>query len=128
MSSDQNRVGVRVPVHRLLQTSREILLKRSVLDDRNSEGVVEAQHTLTPAARDSLDLFNVADLEAAIGTFFALDQQGHQHGPLRMGVDAAERTAFKRREEKRGTVRRLQREGLADVLALGGRILRSGPL
>lgn len=104
MSSDQNRVGVGVPVHRLLQTSCEILLERSVLNNRDPEGVVEAQHTLTPAARDSLDLFNVADLEAAIGTLLTLDQQSHQHGPLRMGVNAAEGAAFKRRKEKRGTV------------------------
>lgn len=128
MSSHQNRVGVRVLVHRLFQTFREILLKWSVLNNWNSECVVEAQHTLTPTTRNSLDLFNVANLEAAIRTLLALDQEGHQHGPLRVGVNGAESSTFKCRKEQGRAVRRLQCEGLADVLALGGRVLRSRPL
>lgn len=128
MSSHQDSVGVRILVHGLLQASREILLERSVLDDRNLEGVEEAQHALPLASRNTLDLLNVADLEASVGTLLALDQERHQHGPLRVRVDAAASTTLKSSKEQWSACGRLQFEGLADVLAVGRRVLGSREL
>jgi hypothetical protein len=128
MSPDQDGVGVRVLVHGLLQASGEILLECSVLDDRNLKCVEEAQHALALASRNTLDLLNVADLEASIWTLLALDQERHQNGPLGVRVNAAAGTTLESSKEQRSACGRLQFEGLADVLAVGRRVLGSREL
>lgn len=128
MSPDQNSIGVRIFLHRLLQASRQVFLERSVLDNRDTERIVEAQHALPPATWDALDLLDVVNLKASSRALHPLDQERHQHCPLRVRVDGAEGSALKRSQEQRGAVGGLQRERLADVFALRGRVLGRGPL
>lgn len=101
MSTNQHRVGIRVLVHGGLQTSGQVLLEGRVLDNGNAQRIEEAQHALALAARNPLDLLDVANLKAGIGTLLPLHQQRHQDGPLRVGVDAAAGALFKSGEEQR---------------------------
>lgn len=126
VSLHQNRTSVGVLSHGLLQALGEILLMGRVLDDGNPEGVEEAQHALTLATRNTLDLLDIADLEAAAGSLFALDQERHQNRPLRMSVDAATGASFKGCEEERRACGGFQAERLADILAIGWRVFGSG--
>lgn len=128
MSLHQNGIGVRILIHRLFQAPRKILLEGRILDDGDAKRIVESQHTLPPAARDTLDLLDVVDLETPTRTLLTFDQERHQNRPLRVGVDGAEGTPLERSQEQRGAVGGLQCERLADVLALRGGILGSGPL
>lgn len=128
MSANKDGVGVRVLVHSRLQTTGQILLECRVLDNGNAEGVVVSQHTLPLTTGDALDLLNGADLEAGIGTLLALHQQGHQDGPLRVGVNTAASTMFKRRQEERSAGGRVQFQRTTDIVALLCGVLFGGPL
>lgn len=97
-----------------------------VFDDGNPKGVEEAQHALTLATRNALDLLDVADLEAAARALFALNEERHQNRPLRMGVDAATGASFKGREKEGRACGWFQAERLADILAIRWRVLGRG--
>lgn len=128
MSSHKHRVGVRVLLHGRLQTTGQILLEGSILNDRDAESVVVPQHTLALATGNALDLLDGADLEAGIGTFLALHQQGHQDGPLGVSMDTAASTVLKGRQEERSAGRGVQLEGTANIVALLGWVFLGGPL
>ena len=128
MSSHQNCVRIWILLHCLFQFLREILLKSRVLNNGDPERIVETQHTLTPATRNSLDLFNVANLEAAIRTLLTLNQESHQDSPLRVGVNRADSSSLKCSKKQGRAIRRFQCEGLAEVPAFGGRVLGGRPL
>jgi hypothetical protein len=91
MSTNKNGVRVGVLVHGLLEVLGEVLLVGCVLDDGDAQGVVVAEvpGPLEPAA-ETLDLLNVIDLEQAVlARGLPLQQQRHEHRPLRVRVDAA---------------------------------------
>lgn len=82
MSPYQNRIGIGILVHCLFQALRKILFKRGVLNNGDSQGIVETEHAFALAPGDTLDLLDVADLEVGVFTVVALDEQRHQHRPL----------------------------------------------
>lgn len=128
MSPHKHRVGVGILLHSLFQTSSEVFLEGSILNDGDLEGVKETQHALALAPRDTLDLFNVANLELTVRALLALDQERYQHCPLRVCVDAAACAALKGSQEERRTGGGFQVERLADVFAIGRRVFGSGIL
>lgn len=99
MSPHKHCIGVGILLHSLFQTSSEVFLEGSILNDGDLEGVKETQHALALTTRDTLDLFNVANLELTVRALLALDQERYQHCPLRVCVDAAARAALKRSQE-----------------------------
>ena len=101
MSSDKHGVRVRILIHGLLEALSQVLFERGVLDDRDRQGIVKAQHSgLVSATRDAFDLLNLADLEAGVFAMQFLDQKRDQHGPLAVSVDGASGTPLKRCEEQ----------------------------
>lgn len=65
MPAHQDRVRVRVLIHRRFQTARQILLVRGVFDNGHGERVVIAEHAgLGSAAGEAFDLFDLRYLEA----------------------------------------------------------------
>lgn len=128
MSPHQNRIRIRILIHRRLQLLRKILLKRRILNNRNPQGIMEPEHALSPTARNPLNLLDVADLKAAIGALLALNQQRHEYSPLRVRVDGAQGPALEGGEEQRRAVGGLEGEGLADVFAFCWGVFRGGPL
>lgn len=125
MSPHKHRISVGVFFHCLFQASREVFLEGGILDDGDLEGIKETQHALALTPWDTLDLLNVANLEHTAGALLPFDQEGDQHGPLRVGVDAAASTLIKGGQEERRASRGLQIEGLANILAIGRRVLGS---
>lgn len=123
VSPHKDSIGVRVFLHRLLQASREVFLKRGVIDDRDAKSIVESHHALALATGDTLDLLNVANFKAGVRALFALNQEGHQDRPLRMSVDTAASPALKSGKEQWRACRGLQVERLANVFAIGRRVL-----
>lgn len=128
VSPDQHRIGVRILLHGGFQTAGQVLLEGSVLNDRDAESVVVSQHTLTLTTRDTLDLLDGANLKAGIGALLTLHQQGHQDGPLGVGVDTAASTVLESREEQRSAGGGVQLQGAANIVALFSGILLGGPL
>ena len=128
MSSDKHRIGIRVFVHRSLQTTGQVLFKGSVIDDGNAESVMVSKHALALAAGNALDLLDIANLKGRVGPLFALHQQSHQDRPLGVRVDAAACSLLKGCQEQRGTGGGVQLERSADIIAGFGRVLCSGPL
>lgn len=127
MSPDEHSICVRVLVHRSLQATGQVFLECGVFNDGNAEGIEESKHTLSFAAGNTLDLLNVVDLEASVGALLPLHQQSHQNRPLRVGMDAAASSLLEGCEEQWGTGGGVELEGLADVVAVRGRILGGGP-
>ena len=77
---------------------------RRVLDDGYAQTIVVAQVALLPPAFwYALDLFNLLNLEACVFSKVALDEEGDEDGPLRVGVDAAAGAAFKGGHEEGST-------------------------
>lgn len=67
MSPHQHRIRIRIPIHRYLQTRRQVLLVRGVFDDRHRELVEVSEHALLAfAAGDTFDLLDLLDLEACV--------------------------------------------------------------
>lgn len=95
MSADKHGICVGVFVHSSLQTTGQVLLEGSVLNDGDLQGIEEPKHTLALATGDTLDLLNVVDLEASIWATRLLHQQGHENSPLRVRVDATSSTLLK---------------------------------
>ncbi|KAF3389624.1 hypothetical protein F1880_004227 [Penicillium rolfsii] len=83
----------------MIKTTGQVLLKGSVLYDRDAESIIISQHALALATGNALDLLNSADLEASIGTFLTFNQQGHEDGPLGVSVDTAASAVLKGRQE-----------------------------
>ena len=109
VTADEYGIGVGVLVHGLLEELREVLLVGGVLDDGNAEGVVVAEvPLLSGPAAETLDLLDVVDLEEPItARALPLEQQRHQHGPLRVRVDTAAGAAPREgRQEQRCALRR----------------------
>lgn len=126
MSADEDSVCIGVLVHCFLQTTGEIFLESGILDDRDPQGVVVSEHALSSALWNSLDLLNVADLEASVFALFAFDEESHQDGPLRVGVDASSGGTVEGRQEKWCAGRRVKIQWLPDVLAGGRGVLWRG--
>lgn len=129
MSPNKDGIGVRVLLHGLLEELGEVLLMRSVLDDRNAQRIVVVQVALLlVAAAEPLDLLNVVDLEDLIlfGTL-ALQDQGHQHRPVRVGVDAAPGSALGEGGHEKGCALRgpASRRLVQVDAVLGVRLLRN---
>jgi hypothetical protein len=74
VSANKYGICVGVFVHGRLQATGEILLKGSVLDDRNLQSIKESEHTLALTTRNTFDLLNVVDLKASIRAFLSLYQ------------------------------------------------------
>lgn len=128
MSPHEHRIGVGVLVHRCLQTFRQVLLVWGVLNDRDAQSVVVVQVALALATRNTLDLLDVAHLEACFRAHLPFNQQGDQDCPLRVSVNTTASTLLKGREEQRGAGGWLQCEGLADIVAVFGGVFLGGPL
>ena len=97
MSPDENSVSVRILVHRDFELFSQIFFERCILDDWDTQCIVEAQHArLIAATRDCLDLLNVADLEQAVLAMQFLDQQRDKDCPLTVRVNRACGTPLKR--------------------------------
>lgn len=63
---------------------------RRVLDNRDAQPLKVAEIALfTPALWNSLDLLNLFDLKASVAAKVALDEEGDENGPLRVGVNTA---------------------------------------
>ncbi|KAH0550920.1 hypothetical protein GP486_007716 [Trichoglossum hirsutum] len=61
----------------------EVCSPRSILDDRDAQGIKVAQITRFPSTlRDPFDLLECADFKAPIGALFPFDEESHQHRPL----------------------------------------------
>ena len=99
----ENSASVRMLLHFLLKTTRQVLFERRVLDDRYPQSIMIAEHTLTFPRWNAFDLLDSADLEASRRAKLSLDQKGHQHRPLRVSVDAAASALLERREKEWGT-------------------------
>lgn len=99
MSSDKNRIGIRVLIHRSFQTSRQVFLERSIFDNGNPQCIRIPQHSLILTFRYALDLLDMVDFEAIGVAAPSLDQEGHKDGPLGMGMDAAVRAAIEGSKE-----------------------------
>lgn len=128
MSPHEHRIGVGIFVHRCLQTFRQVLLVRGVLNDRNAQSIVIIQVAFALAAGDTLDLLDVANLEACVRAHLPFHQQGDQNRPLRVSVNAAAGALLKGREEQWGASGWFQCEGFADIVAVFGGVLLGGPL
>jgi hypothetical protein len=103
MPLDQNRIAIRVLLHRRLQTLPQILFVRRVLDNRYPQAIIVAQIALLAATfGDAFDLLNLFDFEARVQAKVALDDESHEDSPLRVGVDAAAGAALEGGEEERG--------------------------
>jgi hypothetical protein len=103
MPLDQNRIAIRILLHRRLQTLPKILLVRRVLDNRYPQAIIVAQVALLAATfGDAFDLLDFFDFEARIRAEVALDDEGYEDGPLRVCVNAAACAAFECGEEERG--------------------------
>jgi hypothetical protein len=103
MPLDQNRIAIRILLHRRLQTLPQILLVRRVLNDWYPQAIIVAQVTLLATTfGDAFDLLDLFDFKARVGTEVALDDEGHEDGPLRVRVDAAACAALEGGEEERG--------------------------
>lgn len=130
MPADEDSIRIRVLVHGLLEELGEVLLMGRVLDDGDAQRVVVAQVPgLLEAAAEALDLLDVVDLEDLVVTApLRLEQQRHQHGPLRVRVDAAPGAAPREgREEQRGALRGLavrRRAHVRPVLEVGLLLLK----
>lgn len=122
MSPHQHSVCVWVGIHRLLQAFSEILLERGVVNDRNPQRVVVAVIPFALSLGDAFDLLDIADLKVALLAEVALDQQCHQHCPLRVGVNTAAGALVKGGKEERGAIGGLQIERLANVFPRRWRI------
>lgn len=124
MSADEDSISVRVLVHGFLEELGEVLLVGRVLDDGDAQRVVVAEvPRLLEAAAEALDLLDVVDLEHLAVSALGLEQQRHQHRPLRVRVDAAPGAAPREgREEQRGALRGLavrRRAHVRPVLEVG---------
>lgn len=128
MSPNKHCICIGILVHRSLQTTSEVLLKGSVIDDWNTQGVMISVVALSTAFWNTLDLLNVVDLKACIGALLALDQQGDEHCPLGVCMDTASSAMFERCQEKWSAVGGFQLQRLANVIAFCGRVLCSRPL
>jgi hypothetical protein len=74
MPPDQNRISIRVLPHRPLQPRRQILLKRRILNNRHHQRIMKSESPLLPfTSGNSLDLLDVADLEAGVRAVQFLD-------------------------------------------------------
>jgi hypothetical protein len=103
MPLHQNRIRIRIPLHRLLQTLSQILLMRRILNDRYPQAIKVSQiPRFTPSFRYPFYLLDFLDFEARVGTKVALDEKGDKHGPLRVRVDAAAGAAVEGGEEEGG--------------------------
>ena len=72
-----------------------------VLDNRYPKAIIVAQIALLATALgDAFDLLDLLDLEACVAARIAFDEEGHEHGPLRVRVDAAAGAAFEGGEEE----------------------------
>ena len=107
MPPDENGRRIRVVLHGLGHSVREILLVRRVLDDGHRECIEEPQRLSVPANPHALDHLLVRDLER-LGV--AGEQKGQEHcgeymasgrtvrprhtSMLRVGVDAGSGVAF----------------------------------
>lgn len=128
MAAYKDGISVGVLVHGRFETTSQVLLEGGILNNRDAQSVVIAKHALTLAARNPLDLLDIADLKACVRALLPLYQKSHQDCPLRVCVDAASRTVLERSEEQRCTGGRVELEGLADVVTVFGGVLLSGPL
>lgn len=76
---------------------------RRVLNNRYPQTIKVSQiPLLAPPLWYTLDLLNFLNLEACGGTKVAFDKEGHEHGPLRVRVDAAAGAAVEGGEEEGG--------------------------
>lgn len=125
MPADQHRIGIWILFHCLLETFREILLERRVVDDGDPERVVIPEHAFARAPRNALDLLNVADFKVPTRTKLALDKKGHQDSPLRVGVNAAAGAAVEGGQEQGRAGRGFQILGFANIVSRRRRILWS---
>lgn len=128
VSPHEHRISIRVLVHRSLQTAGQVLFERSIIDDRDAQGIVVSKHTLALTLGDTLDLFDVVDLKASIGALFPLNQQGDQDSPLRVGMDAATRAMLKGSEEQRRASGWVEVERFANIGTITGGVLGGWPL
>lgn len=125
--TDEDGIRIRVLVHGLLEKLGQVLLVGGVLDNGDAEGVVVPQIALLAVPLpESLDLLDVVDLEelgVAAGRCRRLEDEGDEHGPVRVGVDAAAGAALgKGGEEERRALRRLVEGRRAQV----GAVLEGG--
>ncbi len=108
VSADEDSIRIGMLVHGLLEELGKVLLVSRVLDDGDAQRVVvaEVSRLLEPAA-EALDLLDVVDLEHLVtARALRLEQQRHEHRPLRVGVNAASGPApGEGGEEQRGALR-----------------------
>lgn len=128
MPPNKHCVRVGILVHGRLQTAGQVFLEGSVVDDWDTEGVVVPVVALSATFGNTLDLLDVVDLEACIGTLLSLDQQCDQHRPLGVCMNAASSAMLKSSQKQRGAVGGLQLERLANIIALGRGVLGGWPL
>lgn len=94
MSSYQDRICVRILVHGSLQALGQILFKRSILDDWNSQSIMISQVAgLLKAFTEAFDLLNVVDLEHAC-VWLAFEEERDEDSPLGMRMNATARISF----------------------------------
>jgi hypothetical protein len=102
MSPNQDGVRIGILLHSRLQALPQILFVRRVIDDGYPQTVVVAEVALLSSAfRYAFDLLNFFNLEACVAAEIALDEEGHEDGPLRVRVNAAASAAFEGGEEER---------------------------
>jgi len=127
MSPNEYCISIGILLHSFLQPLGQILLERRILNDGNAQRIVKAQHPFAWAFGDAFDLLNITDLEARILSVQLLNQQGHQNGPLGMGMYGTQGATLKSCKEQWCAGRRLEIQGLSDVLPCFGRILGCWP-
>lgn len=104
MSPNEDGVRIWVFLHGFLEELGEVLLMRGVLDDRDTQSIMIVQVALLLVApAEALDLLNIVDLESLV-LFGALafQDQGHQHGPVGVRVDAAPGSALGESSHEKG--------------------------
>lgn len=99
MTTNQHRISIRVGIDGSLKPFGKVLLERGVFNNRNSQRIVIVVHSLSFSFGNTLNLLDIADLEVALLSVFALHQQCHKHSPLRVCMDAASGPALECREE-----------------------------
>lgn len=121
MSANEDGIRVGILIHGLLEKLGQILLVGSVFNhgDAQSVVVVEVARLLEPATK-ALDLLDVVDLKhLVVSGALGLEEQRHQHGPVRVRVDAAAGAALgEGGQEERRALRGPAPRGRAQVDAV----------
>lgn len=130
MPPHKHSIRIRILVHSGLQKLCKILLMRGVLNDGNAQRIMISQVArLGEALAKALDLLNVVNLKHFIlaGTL-GFKKQRHEHGPLRVRVDAAAGVAARKgcEEERRALAGLVAGRGAQVGAVLKGWILLGG--